>query len=163
MTLRSWKIWESVTSDELRVASLWRVTGGELRQCFAEPQDTPATRHSPLPRHATCPPLATQLAFQDFLRVLSSTSPVRESSAACVESSDVIPRPMTRRPPVELEEPEALRELLERDEVEALRALLTFLLDDLLRLEPLAPLLELPFPPLALIPPLLRFGMLILG
>jgi hypothetical protein len=99
----------------------------------------------------------------DFLLVLSSTSPVRESSAACVESSDVIPRPITRRPPVELEEPEALRELLERDEVEALRALLAFLLCDLLRLEPLAPLLELPFPPLALIPPLLRFGMLILG
>jgi hypothetical protein len=57
---------------------------------------------------------------------------------------------------VELEE--ALRELLVRDELEALRALLTFLPCDLL-----LPLLEPPFPPLALVPPLLRFGMLILG
>ena len=73
---------------------------------------------------------------------------------------------MTRRP---LEEPEALRALLERDELEALRALLLlllpcdFLLLELLLLEPRAPLLELPFPPLALIPPLLRFGMVLLG
>ena len=68
---------------------------------------------------------------------------------------------MTRRP---LEEPEALRELLERDELEALRALLLLLLPgDFLLLEPRAFLLELPFPPLALIPPLLRFGMVILG
>lgn len=70
-----------------------------------------------------------------------------------------MPRPMTRRPPVELE-PEALRELLERDEPEALRALLAFLpCDLLLPLELLALLLELLFPPLALIPLLLRFGM----
>jgi hypothetical protein len=75
-----------------------------------------------------------------------------------------MPRPITRRPPVELEEPEALRELLERDEPEALRALLAFLpCDLLLLLEPLALLLDPPFPPLALIPPLLRFGMLTLG
>jgi hypothetical protein len=83
--------------------------------------------------------------------VLSSTSPVLASSAACVESSDVIPRPITRRPLVELAELVALRVLL---------ALLPF---DLLLLEPRDPLLDLPFPPLALIPPLLRFGMLILG
>jgi hypothetical protein len=39
------------------------------------------------------------------LRVRSSTSPVRASSAACVESSDVMPRPITRRPdPPEAEE-----------------------------------------------------------
>ena len=88
---------------------------------------------------------------------------MRESSAACVESSDVIPRPITRRPPDELEEPEALRELLERDALEALFALPAFLpCDLLLPLEPFALLLEPPFP-LALIPPLLRFGMLILG
>jgi hypothetical protein len=88
---------------------------------------------------------------------------VRESRAACVESSDVIPRPITRRPPDELEEPEALRELLER-ELDALRALPAFLpCDLLLPLELFALLLELPFPPLAPIPPLLRFGMLILG
>jgi len=66
---------------------------------------------------------------------------------------------MTRRP---LEEPEALRELLERDELGVLRALL-LLPADFLLLEPRAPLLEPPFPPLALIPPLLRFGMVILG
>jgi hypothetical protein len=89
---------------------------------------------------------------------------VRESSAAWVESRDVIPRPITRRPLDDPEEPEALRELLERDELEALRALLLLLLpDDFLLLEPRAPLRELPFPPLALIPPLLRFGMVILG
>jgi len=93
---------------------------------------------------------------------------VRESSAACVESSDVIPRPITRRPVVELEPddpPGALLELPERDDPEALRALLLPplfpLLLELLPEPPLAlrdPLLELPFPPLALIPPLLRFG-----
>ena len=89
---------------------------------------------------------------------------MRESRAAWVESRDVIPRPITRRPLDDPEEPEALRELLERDELEALRALLLLLLpDDFLLLEPRAPLLELPFPPLALIPPLLRFGMVILG
>jgi hypothetical protein len=90
---------------------------------------------------------------------------VRESRAAWVESRDVIPRPITRRPLEEPEEPEALRELLERDVLEALRALLLLLVlpDDFLPLEPRAPLLELPFPPLALIPPLLRFGMVILG
>jgi hypothetical protein len=74
-----------------------------------------------------------------------------------------MPRPITRRPPVELEEPEALRELPERDEPEALRALLAFLPCGLLLLEPLALLLDPPFPLLALIPPLLRFGMLTLG
>jgi hypothetical protein len=80
-----------------------------------------------------------------------------------------MPRPMTRRPLVELEPddpPEALFELPERDEpAEALRALLLPLFP--LLVEPLPepplelrdPLLELPFPPLALIPPLLRFGM----
>ena len=82
-----------------------------------------------------------------------------------MESRDVIPRPITRRPVEDPDEPEALRELLERDELEALRALLLLLLlpDDFLLLEPRAPLLELPFPPLALIPRLLRFGMMILG
>lgn len=75
---------------------------------------------------------------------------------------------MTRRPldEPELDEPDALRELLERDEPEALRALLLPLLFPLL-LDPLLafrdPLLEPLFPPLALIPLLLRFGMLILG
>jgi hypothetical protein len=78
---------------------------------------------------------------------------------------------MTRFPLVELElddPPEALRELLERDEPDALRALLLLLFPLLLELLPelpLAlrdPLLELPFPPLALIPPLLRFGMSVL-
>ena len=108
-------------------------------------------------------PFPVPVPHYDFLRVLSSTSPVRESSAACVESRDVMPRPITRRPPVELEEPEALRELPERGEPEALRPPLTFFPCDLLLLEPLALLLEPPFPPLALIPPLLRFGMLILG
>jgi hypothetical protein len=44
-----------------------------------------------------------------------------------------------------------------------LRALLLLLPADFLLLEPRAPLLEPPFPPLALIPPLLRFGMVILG
>lgn len=82
-----------------------------------------------------------------------------------------MPRPMTRFPLVELElddPPEALRELLERDEPDALRALLLLLFPLLLELLPelpLAlrdPLLELPFPPLALIPPLLRFGMSVL-
>jgi hypothetical protein len=76
---------------------------------------------------------------------------------------------MTRRPLVELEpeeeEPDALRVLAERDEPEALRPLLLLLPLPLL-LEPLlalrGPLLEL-FPPLALIPLLLRFGMLILA
>jgi hypothetical protein len=80
-----------------------------------------------------------------------------------------MPRPMTRRPPVDPDEPGALRLLLERDEPEALRALLLpllfpRLLDVLLELlVELRPPLPLPFPPLALIPPLLRFGMLILG
>jgi hypothetical protein len=94
--------------------------------------------------------------------VRSSTSPVRESRAAWVESSDVMPRPMIRLPLV-VEELDALREPLERDEPDALRALLLLLLllFDLLP-ELRDPLLELPFPPLALIPPLLRFGMLIL-
>lgn len=75
---------------------------------------------------------------------------------------------MTRRPLVEAEPddtPDALRELLEREDPEALRALLLPPLFPLL-LEPLPelplalrdPLLEPPFPPLALIPPLLRFG-----
>jgi hypothetical protein len=74
-----------------------------------------------------------------------------------------MPRPITRRPVVELEELDALRELLEREDPDALRELLALLPFDLLLLEPREPLLELPFPPLALIPPLLRFGMLILG
>jgi hypothetical protein len=80
---------------------------------------------------------------------------------------------MTRRPLVELElddPPDALRELLERDDPEAFRALLLppvfpLPLELLLPELPLAlrdPLLEPPFPPLALIPPLLRFGMQIL-
>ena len=49
------------------------------------------------------------------------------------------------------------------EEPEALRALPTLLPCDLLLLEPLAPLLEPPLPLLALVPPLLRFGMLVLG
>jgi len=96
---------------------------------------------------------------------------VRESSAACVESSDVMPRPMTRFPlvdPEALDDPDALRALVEREEPEALRDLLPLLPPFPLLLEALplalrAPLLELPFPLLALIPPLLRFGMSILG
>jgi hypothetical protein len=106
-----------------------------------------------------------------FFLVRWSTSPVRESSAACVESSEVMPRPMTRRPVVDPEEPDdpdALRAPVERDEPEAPRALLPLLPLLPLLLEPLPlalrpPLLELPFPLLAPIPPLLRFGMLILG
>lgn len=81
-----------------------------------------------------------------------------------------MPRPITRLPLPDPDEPEALRLPLERDEPEALRALLLpplfpRLLEVLLELllELRAPLLLLPFPPLALIPPLLRFGMLILG
>lgn len=80
-----------------------------------------------------------------------------------------MPRPITRRPvdDPEPDEPEdALREPLERDEPDALRALpvllLLLLLPELLLVPLLAlrdPLLELPFPPLAPIPPLLRFGM----
>ena len=83
-----------------------------------------------------------------------------------MESREVMPRPMTRRPLAEPEDPDALREPLERDEPEALRALLLPPLFPLLLelLEELRdPLLELPLPPLAPIPPLLRFGMLILG
>ena len=72
-----------------------------------------------------------------------------------------MPRPTIRRPLVELDEPEALREPLERDDPEALRALPLPPFDLLPELRD--PLLALPFPPLALIPPLLRFGMLILG
>ena len=96
---------------------------------------------------------------------------MRESSAAWVESSEVIPRPMTRRPllpddPADREdEPEELdapRELLDRDDPEALRALPAPPLLDLL-LELPDDLLELPRPLLPLAPPLLRFGMLILG
>jgi hypothetical protein len=80
-----------------------------------------------------------------------------------------MPRPITRRPvgDPELDEPEgALRDPLERDDPDALRAfpvlllllrLFELLLDPLLALR--EPLLELPFPPLAPIPPLLRFGM----
>lgn len=64
-----------------------------------------------------------------------------------------MPRPMTRRPLGEPEELEALFEPLDRDGPEALRALLLldFPLDLLLELRDL------------LLPPLLRFGMLILG
>ena len=75
---------------------------------------------------------------------------------------------MIRRPLDEPEELAALRGPVERDGPEALRALLLpvdLLLDLPLDLLPELRdrLLELPFPPLALIPPLLRFGMLILG
>lgn len=123
-------------------------------------------------------PLAT-CQCQLFLRVLSSTSPVRESRAAWVESSEVMPRPMMRRPPrVEPEEPDE-PEAPRADEPdvlpEALRALLLPLLLERLLLVPLdrpllLPVLELLLPPLALIPPrpllpvppLLRFGMMIL-
>jgi hypothetical protein len=118
-------------------------------------------------------------SLQLFFLVRSSTSPVRESSAACVESSDVIPRPMTRRPPraepEEPDEPEALRADEPDVEPEAFRALPLPLLLDRLLLAPvdrplLLPLLALLLPPLALIPrrpllpvpPLLRLGMLIL-
>ena len=73
-----------------------------------------------------------------------------------------MPRPMMRRP---LDEGElaALREPLDRGGPDAFRAslvLLDFPLDLLAELRDR--LLELPFPP-ALIPPLLRFGMLVLG
>ena len=67
-----------------------------------------------------------------------------------------MPRPMTRRPVVEPDEPDALRP----------PPVLPLPLLPLFPEPPLelrAPLLELPFPPLAPIPPLLRFGMLILG
>ena len=82
-----------------------------------------------------------------------------------------MPRPMTRRPVVDPEDPDdpdAPRALVERDEPEAPRALLLLffplLLEPLLLpLAPRAPLLALPFPLLAPIPPLLRFGMSILG
>ena len=67
-----------------------------------------------------------------------------------------MPRPMMRRPLDGLEE----REPLERDEPEALRALV---LSRTGGLRPLGPLPDPPFPPLALIPPLLRLGMFILG
>jgi len=95
----------------------------------------------------------------DFFRVRSSTSPVRESSAAWVESREVIPRPITRRPLDEPEELDALRELLEREDPDAPRALLLLPCDLPPPPELRPPLLELPFPPLAFIPPLLRFGM----
>lgn len=80
-----------------------------------------------------------------------------------------MPRPMMRRPVVDPDVPEvpdALRLLPERDEPDALRALLLPLVLPRpleLLLEPRAPLLELPFPPPALIPPLLRFGMFTSG
>ena len=85
---------------------------------------------------------------------------------------------MTRRPPVpaelaerdaperddperdEPDDPDALRALLERDDPEALRVLLPPPLFDL-PLELPDDRLELPRPPLALIPPLLRFGMVV--
>jgi len=70
-----------------------------------------------------------------------------------------MPRPMTRRP---LDGFEALRddcEPLERDEPEALRELV---LSRTGGLRPVDPLFDPPFP-LALIPPLLFLGMLILG
>ena len=83
-----------------------------------------------------------------------------------------MPRPMTRFPlvdPEDPDDPDALRAVVDRDKPEAPRALLPLLLLFPLLLEPLllplaprAPLLELPFPLLALIPPLLRFGMSIL-
>lgn len=74
---------------------------------------------------------------------------------------------MTRRPLLpderedEPEEPDALRELLDRDVPEALREFPAPLLFDRL-LEPPDDLLELPRPPLPLVPPLLRFGMVLL-
>jgi len=75
-----------------------------------------------------------------------------------------MPRPITRRPLEELDGPAALREPLERDEPDALRALpLPIALPLDLLPELCDRLLELPFPPLALIPRLLRFGMMILG
>ena len=77
-----------------------------------------------------------------------------------------MPRPMTRRPVVDPEapdDPDALRAPVERDGPEALRALLPLLPPLPLPLALRPPLLELPFPLLAPVPPLLRFGMLILG
>lgn len=120
---------------------------------------------------SACAPRPTsRIPAYDFFRVRWSTSPVLESRAACVESSDVIPRPITRRPLDDPDEPDALRLLPDLEEPEAFLALLLPLLFPRelellleLPLELRAPLLELPFPPLALIPPLLRFAMLTLG
>ena len=67
----------------------------------------PALRELP---EAERPPLAPPLvpALAPRLRVRSSTSPVSALRAACVESSDVIPRPIVRPRPVD---PEPLLEL----------------------------------------------------
>jgi hypothetical protein len=73
-----------------------------------------------------------------------------------------MPRPMTRRPLVpddaERDDPDALLLPLDLDDPDALRALFVPPFFDLLLELPDA-LLELPRPPLALIPPLLFFGM----
>ena len=71
-----------------------------------------ALRELPEPAERELPdalrePLEPALAPR--LRVRSSTSPVSALSAACVESSDVIPRPITRERPVD--PPEAPPEL----------------------------------------------------
>jgi hypothetical protein len=71
-----------------------------------------ALRALPVPAERELPdalrdPLEPALAPR--LRVRSSTSPVSALSAACVESSDVIPRPITRERPVD--PPEAPPEL----------------------------------------------------
>jgi hypothetical protein len=62
----------------------------------------PALRELP---EAERPPLEPPLvpALAPRLRVRSSTSPVSALSAACVESSDVIPRPIVRLRPVDPE------------------------------------------------------------
>ena len=75
-----------------------------------------------------------------------------------MESSDVMPPPITRRPLEESVELAALRGPVERDGPDALRAFppVDLLLDLLPELRDR--LLELPFPLLPLVPPLLRFG-----
>jgi hypothetical protein len=84
----------------------------------------------------------------------------RPLAAEEADDPDDRDEPEDRDDPADREEPddpEALRELPERDEPDALRALLPLPLVFDLLLE-LPDLLELPRPPLALIPPLLRFG-----
>ena len=76
-----------------------------------------------------------------------------------------MPRPMIRRAFVDPEELDVFPVLVERDDPAALRALVLLFprpVELPLLLEPRAPLLALPFPPLAPRPPLLRFGMSIL-
>jgi hypothetical protein len=99
----------------------------ELPLAFRAPPDAPrvepplppalrllpaALRELPEPAERELPdalrePLEPALAPR--LRVRSSTSPVSALSAACVESSDVMPRPITRERPAD--PPEALPEL----------------------------------------------------